>query len=81
MIVQYDPEVDALYARVRSISPDEAGGGTQLDEQRIVHYDRGGEVVGIEFLDASLGLDLVGVPFATEIAAAVRALGRLAPAA
>ena len=81
MMLQYDPEADALYARVRSVTPDEVGGGTQLDEQRVIHYDRAGEVVGVEFLDASHGLDLTGLPFAAEIAEAVRALGRLAPAA
>lgn len=81
MMLQYDPEADALFARIRVITPEEVGGGDQIDGRRIVHYDRAGEVVGLEFLDASMGIDLNGLPCADELREALHSLGRLTPAA
>jgi uncharacterized protein YuzE len=40
-----------------------------------IEYDSEGTVIGVEFLAPSLGLDLTGVPHASEIAQAARRIG------
>ena len=53
-----------------------------MDEARIIDYDADGEVVGVEFITPSLGLDLTGIPGASEIVREARKLGlrvRVAP--
>lgn len=73
---QYDPEADALYVpfifwngqKLRT---------KQLDDRRNVDYDEDGNVVGLEFLFVSEGIDLTGVPEAErvrELLSAVRNL-------
>lgn len=58
----YDPEADALYVELR----DGEASATQklLDDLRIVDYSADGEVVGVEFVCASEGIDLSDVPSA-----------------
>lgn len=61
----YDPEADALYVRLRDDEQPE----TQefLDDLRILDYSAGGAVVGVEFIAASAGIDLSGVPFVPRV--------------
>jgi uncharacterized protein YuzE len=65
--VSYDDEGDVLYVLLagdeipveRSIS---------LDDLRIVDYSTDGRVLGIEFINASSGVDLSDLPFAETVA-------------
>lgn len=79
MKVDYDRNVDAAYF---SFSIAESARQEKLDDARIIDYDAQGEVVGVEFITPSRGMDLTGVPRATEIAREARRLGlriRVAP--
>jgi len=50
MRVRYDEQVDALYIRLKEISYYESD---EIREGVIVDYDKDGNVIGIEILDAS----------------------------
>lgn len=79
MKVDYDRSVDAAYF---SFSIAASARQEKLDDARIIDYDAQGEVVGVEFITPSRGMDLTGVPRATEIAQEARRLGlrvRVAP--
>ena len=81
MLIEYDPEADAIFASFRHINPGEDRGATVLDDCRMIHYDAANEVIGVEFLGVSEGIDLTDVPRADEIAAALRAFPQVQPAA
>ena len=79
MKIEFDRSVDAAYF---SFSAAASARQEKLDDARIIDYDADGEVVGVEFITPSLGMDLTGVPRATEIAREARKLGlrvRVAP--
>ena len=79
MKIEYDRGVDAAYF---SFSSAASARQEKLDDARIIDYDSDGEVVGVEFITPSLGMDLTGVPMASEIALEARNLGlrvRVAP--
>ncbi len=60
--VEYDVEADVLYLR---ITPGETVARTvPLDDLRLIDYSADGAVVGLEFIDASEGIDLRDLPFA-----------------
>ncbi len=60
--VEYDAEADVLYLR---ITPGETVARTvPLDDLRLIDYSADGAVVGLEFIDASEGIDLRDLPFA-----------------
>lgn len=81
ILVQYDPEADVLYFKLRAIRPGEDRGARQLDERRFVHYDANDEPIAVEILDASDGFELEGLPEAEEIGRSFQTLHRLpAPA-
>lgn len=70
MQVRYDPEADAVYVDLQ-----EAQGRVRtrrIDEQRLLDHDERGELVGIEFLFVSRGVNLEGLPEAERIAEAMR---------
>ena len=70
MQVQYDPEADAIYVRLR-----ESEGSIRterVDERRLVDYNASGDVAGVELLSVSRGVDLRGLPEAARIADAMR---------
>jgi len=76
---EYDRTVDAAYF---SFSVAASTRQEKLDNARIIDFDADGEVVGVEFIAPSLGMDLTGVPRAIEIAREARKLGlrvRVAP--
>ena len=74
VLVQYDPEVDALYFKLRHVEPGGVKGARQLDERRLIHYDHAGQPVGVEILYATKGINLDGVPQASEIKRALKSL-------
>ena len=79
ILLQYDPQVDALYVRLRDAFPErgEVHRTRELDDRRRVDYDERGDPVGIEILEASLGVPLNDVPRADEIREALRSLSEL----
>lgn len=56
---QYDESADALYVY---LSDAEVATTEQLDDLRMIDRDAHGAVVGVEFIDASDGVDLRDVP-------------------
>ena len=70
--VTYEPEADAAYVSFSQATPDHQ---VPLDDGRILDYSADAVLVGIELLSPSLGVDLRGLPRATEVASAVRRLG------
>jgi uncharacterized protein YuzE len=78
--VHYDPEVDALYVDLRTRFDGDVERSVELDTSRVVDYDAAGEVLGVEFLWASDGLDLTGVPQPDTIRAALKAFTALSAA-
>ena len=79
MKIEYDRGVDAAYF---SLSAAASARQEKLDDARIIDYDADGQVVGVEFITPSLGLDLTGIPGASEIAREARKVGlrvRVAP--
>ena len=77
VLVQYDPEVDALYFKLRTVEPGGVKGAKQLDERRLIHYDHDGQPVGVEILNATEGIDLDGLPEAESIRLALKSLPNL----
>jgi uncharacterized protein YuzE len=64
MTVELDTKADAAYAR----AADRPVASTkELDPQRVVDYDSDGEIVGIEFLTVSRGVDLTDLPYRDEL--------------
>ena len=77
--IAYDRTVDAAYF---SFSVAASARQEKLDDARIIDYDADGQVVGVEFITPSLGMDMTGVPRASEIAREAQELGlrvRVAP--
>ncbi len=70
MQLEYDTEADAIYVRFRD--PQGRVRSHRIDDRRIVDYDERDEVVGVELLAVSHGVDLDGVPEASRIAEAMR---------
>jgi uncharacterized protein YuzE len=63
--VTYDREADALYVRLldKSVSKTKA-----VDDLRLIDYAHGVAIIGVEFLQASGGIDLSGLPLRSELA-------------
>ena len=80
VLIQYDPEVDVLYVMLREAGPGAAKRTHQVDERRLVDYDEHEEAIGVEFQQASEGIEFDGLPSVEEIRAALRAWPRLVPA-
>ena len=72
MHVTYDEEADAIYVELKK--HDSVARTHRLDSNRMIDYDDSGEVVGVEFLSVSTGIDLDGVPSAARVAQALRAI-------
>lgn len=62
--VTYDQEADILYVRLQV---GESAKQTFLDDARIIDRSADGAILGVEFLGASDGVDLVDVPFAQTV--------------
>ncbi len=78
MYVQYDPDANAVYVKLR---PHEGHTrGRRLDDRRVVHYDDEGHVVAIELLFVSRGMNLEGLPEAGRVRDLLRSFPRLTSA-
>ncbi len=65
MLLEYDPEADAIYISFGEAPYDH---GVDLDESRRVDYGADGSVVGVELLTVSRGVRWEGLPEAQRIA-------------
>ncbi len=77
LMIEYTPDDDALHVSFREIEPGEVVANRELDERRIVDLAIADEVVGVEFLGVSEGIDLSGVPRAADIRQALRSLSTI----
>ena len=59
MGLNHYPDVDAIYLKLLNT---EYGGGREVDDLRHINLDKDGNVLGIEFLNVSDGVDLDGLP-------------------
>jgi len=78
--VRYDREVDVLYVDLRDRQPADVARTIELGGGRQVDYDRAGNALGVEFVAASRGVDLEGVPDAEEVREALRSVAGFAAA-
>jgi uncharacterized protein YuzE len=73
MRLEYDPQGDIAYIHVGAVADatvhhtERVGDGDEY--QRGIDYDIDGSIVGYEFMNASAGLDLEGLPHRDEIEA------------
>jgi uncharacterized protein YuzE len=73
--IEHDAEADAIYV---TLSRQDVARTVEVrpgDVNRMVDYAADDDVVGVELLSVSHGVDLTGVPQAAQIAAALRARG------
>jgi len=63
-MVTYDPDADALYVR---LSDAKVSATKTLNDLRLIDVASDGVVIGIEFIDASGGVDLRDVPFRPKV--------------
>ena len=67
----YDDEADVLYIRFQ----DRIAARTEaLDDLRMIDWADDGTLIGVEFVDARDGIDLHGVPAATDVELLIRDL-------
>ncbi len=74
MHLSYDSEADAIYVRLRPGGPAAVKRTVDLGGHRHADYDAAGNVLGVEFLVVSRGIDLTDVPEAGRVAEALRAI-------
>ncbi len=60
MQLRFDSEADVIFLALRAADGGEAG-GRRLDETRIAHLDRAGNIFAYEFLGVSQGVSLDGI--------------------
>lgn len=77
VFVHYDPDVDVLYVDLAPRSDGDVARTRELDPGRLVDYAASGEVLGVEFLGASDGVNLDGVPHAEVIRKTLRTFSAL----
>ncbi len=75
MKIEYDRRGDVAYATVGpAIEPGTIAAVERFGEDRRVDYDAEGRVLGYEFLNVRrFGVDVAGLPYADEVAAAFKA--------
>lgn len=73
MLITFDPLADAIYVSLRRRSDGDVARTEELGDDRQVDYNAEGDLLGVEFLGVSQGLNLEGVPHASEIEAGLRA--------
>ena len=77
MFISYDSEADAVYVKLRS-DVEHSADTREIDMWRYADYDEHGELIGVEFLRASHGIPLLGVPAAEAVGEAIRTLPTVA---
>ena len=65
MTLELDTQANAAYVQIAKKS---VASTRELDSQRIVDYDAHGEIIGIEFLTVSRGVDLRDLPHRDQLA-------------
>jgi uncharacterized protein YuzE len=78
--IRFDPEADALYVSFRARSRGDVKRTAELGDGRQVDFDSNDDVLGVEFLNVSQGLNLANVPRQEEVEAALRAFPIPSPA-
>ena len=71
--ITYDPEVDVLYVQ---LADGKVSRTVSLDDFRLIDYSKDGRVIGIEFIDASAGIDLSDIPFSETVEKLIGQSGR-----
>lgn len=74
--VRYAPDVDVLYVLLRDAA---VATTVSLDDLRHLDYAAAGDIVGVEFINASAGVDLTGLPLAERVARLIRESGHRFP--
>jgi uncharacterized protein YuzE len=74
MHLEYDTDADALYVQLRQ--PNGPVNTEFIDVARYVDYDADGNVIGVELLGVSQGVDFEGLPDAERIAEALNTVPR-----
>lgn len=64
LTLEHDAEANAVYIR---LSQAPIAQTRELDENRRVDYDAAGDIVGLEFLTVSDGVDLSNLPYRQEL--------------
>lgn len=72
--ITYDREADVLFVQWAEREPGKTG-SRDFGGMRFVEFNEADEPVAIEFLDASQGIDLDGIPQADVILEAIQGLG------
>lgn len=62
--IEVDTEADAAYVVVESMP---IASTRKLDANRLLDTNHSGDVIGIEFLNISRGVDLTGLPFRDQL--------------
>ena len=71
--IDHDPENDVLYG---SLNVGDVDRSASLDDHRTIDYSSDGAVIGVEFLDASTGIDRSDMPFAETVERIIGASGQ-----
>lgn len=66
--VTYDEDADVLYV---GLADGDVAETRNLGDLRLIDFADDGTVLGVEFVSASQGVDLDGVPFGPTVAAAI----------
>ena len=74
--VTYDPDADVVYVLLNDIHVEKT---KALDDVRLIDYSADGAVVGIEFINASAGIDVRDIPFAQTVEGLIRDSGPAFP--
>ena len=71
-LVTFDREADMLYVTLADGDVHET---RAFGDLRMVDYSAEGEVLGVEFVSASHGVDLTGLPLRAKVESAIGAIG------
>ena len=73
--VEYDRSCGCAYVDLQSGRSGEYAWTERLDQERAIDWDAAGEPLGLDFMNASTGVDLSGIPYANQVAKALRQHG------
>ncbi len=74
--VTYDADADVVYVLLNDIDVEKT---KALDDVRLIDYSADGAVVGIEFINASAGIDVRDIPFAQTVERLIKDSGHAFP--
>lgn len=77
IVITYDPEADALAVDFTERRPGDVARTQEVDEFRRIDLDAAGRPLGLDLTSVSEGVRLDGLPFADEVAAALRGFPQL----